>query len=297
MRLTLSRVALPVSAAVLLLTAGCYRQAGEAIAPTSTGQVQVAVTRQPPVDMAVLPPGDLTNIPVPTSEQPATNAPAPLEPATPPSIPTSTVGLVILTSTPQYITPQMPLDFTTPDTPAPTVAPVLDTVSLTRTPGGPQSFVLPNSSDLLATPTNLPGVDDPCLYVIQPGDTLYAIALANGYTVAEIVAANPELGGAAAVIQPGDPLILPLPECVAEATADADGSVPAATRAPALLPTAAQAQPDGAQVHVVQAGDVLVNIANRYGTTVSAIVQANNLSNPNALQIGQELIIPPRPGQ
>ena len=297
MRLTLSRVALPVSAAVLLLTSGCFRQAGEAIAPTPTGQVQVAITRQPAVDMAVLPPGDVTNLPAPTSEPAATSAPAPSDLVTPPSIPTSTVALVILTSTPQYITPQMPLDFTTPDTPAPTVASVLDTSILTRTPGGQQSFVLPNSSDLLATPTNLPGVDDPCIYIIQPGDTLYAIALANGYTVAGIVAANPDLGDATAVIQPGDPLVRPLPECIVEATADADGNLPAATRPPAPVPTATPARADGTQVHVVQSGDVLVNIANRYGTTVSAIVQANNLANSNALQIGQELIIPPPAGQ
>jgi len=295
MRLTLSRVILPVSAAMLLLTAGCFRQAGEAIAPTATGQVQVAVTRQPGVDMAVLPPGGEATIPTLPGEPPALSTPPPADVVTPPSIPTSTTALVILTSTPQYITPQMPLDFTTPDTPAPTVASVIDTVGLTRTPGGPQSFVLPNSSDLQATPTNLPGVDDPCAYIIQPGDTLYAIALNNGFTVADIVAANPLLGGSTAVLQPGDPLILPLPECLAEATADAEGNLPA-TRAPAAPPTPTQARPDGTQIHVVQSGDVLVNIANRYGTTVSAIVQANNLANPNALQIGQELIIPP-PGQ
>lgn len=301
MRLTPSRAVLPLSALLLLFTAGCFRQAGEAIAPTATGQVQVAITREQPDGMVALPSGDATATDLPASEPQATSTPGPAnpEPPTPlPAGPTSTVAMIILTSTPQYITPQMPLDFTTPDTPAPTVAPVLDTAVLTRTPGAQQSFVLPNSSDLLATPTNLPGVDDPCFHIIQPGDTLYAIALNYGFTVADLVAANPELGGSTAVLQPGDPLLVPLPECLAEATADADGVLPVATRAAATTaPTPTTASPDGTQIHVVQSGDVLVNIATRYGTTVSAIVQANNLANPNALQVGQQLIIPARPGQ
>ncbi|MFN8378411.1 MAG: LysM peptidoglycan-binding domain-containing protein [Anaerolineae bacterium] len=299
MRLTLSRAALSLSAILMLFTSGCFRQAGEAIAPTATGQEQIAITREQPEGMVALPSGETPDTVVLTNEPQATSAPGLIEPTTEATvsiiIPTSTVALIILTSTPQYITPQMPLDFTTPDTPAPTMAPAVDTVGLTGTPGGPQSFILPNPSDMLATPTNLPGVDDPCAYIIQSGDTLYAIALNNGFTVAELIAANPDLGDSSAVIQPGDPLALPLPDCVgAEATPDAEGNLPFATRAPTVAPTSTQARPDGTQIHVVQPGDVLVNIATRYGTTVSAIVQANNLSNPNALQVGQELIIPAR---
>lgn len=46
------------------------------------------------------------------------------------------------------------------------------------------------------------------------------------------------------------------------------------------------------QTYVVQAGDTLTRIASRFGTTVSALVSANNLSNPNLLRIGQVLTIP-----
>jgi LysM repeat protein len=295
MRSKLYRAALPLSAALLLFTAGCFRQAGEAIAPTVTGAAQVAITRSPALDSAALQPAESTAVIEPVSEPQTSSAPTPAAQAseTPqPALPT--VALVIFTSTPQYITPQMPLGFTTPDTPAPTVAPVLDTVALTQ-PSGQPSFILPNSSEIQATPTNLPGVDDPCIHVIQPGDTLYAIAITYGFTVNELLAANPDLGGASAVIQPGDPISLPLPECVdPEATANADDVVPAVTRAAATpLPSATPARADGSQIHVVQPGDVLYNIAVQYGTTVSAIVQANNLSNPNALQVGQELLIPP----
>jgi LysM repeat protein len=45
-------------------------------------------------------------------------------------------------------------------------------------------------------------------------------------------------------------------------------------------------------VHVVARGDVLSAIAKKYGVTVSAIVVANGLPNPDALKIGQVLIIP-----
>ena len=48
----------------------------------------------------------------------------------------------------------------------------------------------------------------------------------------------------------------------------------------------------GTRVHVVQWGETLGIIAPRYGVTVSAIVQANGLSNPNYIYAGQTLLIP-----
>jgi murein DD-endopeptidase MepM/ murein hydrolase activator NlpD len=42
----------------------------------------------------------------------------------------------------------------------------------------------------------------------------------------------------------------------------------------------------------VKPGDTLAAIASRYNTSVSELVKANNLSNPNQLQISQKLIIP-----
>jgi LysM repeat protein len=44
--------------------------------------------------------------------------------------------------------------------------------------------------------------------------------------------------------------------------------------------------------YVVQWGDTLTSIAQRFGTTVQAIVSANNISNPNLIYAGQTLIIP-----
>ncbi len=44
--------------------------------------------------------------------------------------------------------------------------------------------------------------------------------------------------------------------------------------------------------HVVQSGDTLLGIALQYDTTTQAIMEANNLSDPNFLRVGQELVIP-----
>lgn len=55
-----------------------------------------------------------------------------------------------------------------------------------------------------------------------------------------------------------------------------------------LIPSLAQA----AQIHIVQPGDTLWAIATRHGISVEAIVAANHLVNPDALSLGQRLIIP-----
>jgi spore germination protein len=46
------------------------------------------------------------------------------------------------------------------------------------------------------------------------------------------------------------------------------------------------------QIHVVKQGDSLYSIANTYGTTIDALVNANELDAPNRLVIGQALVIP-----
>lgn len=46
--------------------------------------------------------------------------------------------------------------------------------------------------------------------------------------------------------------------------------------------------------HRVRPGEHLVGIAARYGTTASALVEANGLANPNQIYVGQVLIIPQR---
>lgn len=44
--------------------------------------------------------------------------------------------------------------------------------------------------------------------------------------------------------------------------------------------------------HVVATGETLSAIASAYKVSAAAIIKANNLSNPNALRVGQKLFIP-----
>ena len=56
-----------------------------------------------------------------------------------------------------------------------------------------------------------------------------------------------------------------------------------------VLPSSAHAQ---GRIHYVQRGDTLYSIARWYGTSVSAIMNANGLRNPNFIWVGQRLTIP-----
>ena len=50
--------------------------------------------------------------------------------------------------------------------------------------------------------------------------------------------------------------------------------------------------PMGEQTYTIQQGDTLSYIAGQFGVTVEAIVAANGLANPDAIQAGQKVIIP-----
>lgn len=60
------------------------------------------------------------------------------------------------------------------------------------------------------------------------------------------------------------------------------------TEAAPVAPTT----PGAEEVYIVQAGDSLLAIAGRYGVSVQAIMDANNLTNPDFVFSGQQLIIP-----
>lgn len=55
---------------------------------------------------------------------------------------------------------------------------------------------------------------------------------------------------------------------------------------------APEASAESPAVHVVGWGDTLFSIANRYGTSVNAMMQTNNLRNPDFIWVGERLIIP-----
>lgn len=81
-----------------------------------------------------------------------------------------------------------------------------------------------------------------------------------------------------------------LPPAVTAGPAPTSGPTvtPGPTATPRPTPTP---RPDGAIVHVVQRGDTLGTLAVQYRVTVDQIVKLNNLTDPNQISVGQELVI------
>lgn len=96
------------------------------------------------------------------------------------------------------------------------------------------------------------------VYTVAKGDTLRKIASKYGTTYQKLATynniSNPNL------IRVGQEIRIPSPE----------------------LPS----------VHTVQKGDTLTKIAAKYGTTTSALIAHNKISNPNVIYIGQKIKIP-----
>ncbi|SHE71481.1 M23 family metallopeptidase [Devosia limi] len=67
------------------------------------------------------------------------------------------------------------------------------------------------------------------------------------------------------------------------------GSLPPAATAPNLV-----AVPANAYAHTIASGESLYTIARRYDVTTQAIVQANGMSSPDKIVVGQKVIIPGR---
>jgi LysM repeat protein len=130
-----------------------------------------------------------------------------------------------------------------------------------------QAHAAPRASSRAHKPAQVAGQGT---YTVQAGDTLSAIALAYGTTVAALVSANNLTNGD--VIVPGQVLI----------TNAADVST---DLAPAVT---ASIQTD----YTVQPGDTLSSIANRLGTTIGALATANNLASPYLITAGQSLAVP-----
>ncbi|MBX2998144.1 MAG: LysM peptidoglycan-binding domain-containing protein [Caldilineaceae bacterium] len=105
----------------------------------------------------------------------------------------------------------------------------------------------------------------PAVHIVRAGETLFAIAQTYGVTAAELVTANQITNPNQ--LQTGQRLIIP-------------------------GVTAAEIEAANRVIHVVAAGEGLNAIARRYNVSVNAIIEANNISNPNFLTVGQQLIIP-----
>ncbi|GEM_PF-5712140 len=54
-----------------------------------------------------------------------------------------------------------------------------------------------------------------------------------------------------------------------------------------LFPALAGAQGSGGTVHVVQPGETLFSIANRYGVNLATLARTNGIVNPSYIYVGQ----------
>jgi LysM repeat protein len=73
--------------------------------------------------------------------------------------------------------------------------------------------------------------------------------------------------------------------------------IPTLEAAAAIAPTPnpeskAEPVPNQSTVYIVRTGDTLSSISQRFGTSAQVIVRANRLTNPNYIQIGQQLVLP-----
>ena len=140
--------------------------------------------------------------------------------------------------------------------------------------------VAANVTDSTATP-----LVENISYEIQAGDTLGAIAKAYDVSVTDITEVNQI--EADAVLRVGQVIFIPVKsgaETTRATTAPAD-----ATSTP--LPVES-GQDREIVMYEIQEGDVLSAIAKKFDVSITAIIEENNLEDPEKLYIGQELRIP-----
>jgi len=138
-----------------------------------------------------------------------------------------------------------------------------------------------------STETLTPTQSAPYTYIVQEGDFLATIAekenlgpdgvalilLLNTYTTE---GAARSIDPSTQIVYPGQEILLPNP------------GMP--------LPTATPIPPDLASgtilTYTIQAGDTLAGIAARFNSTIDDIIERNELDDPNAIFVGQQLEIP-----
>jgi LysM repeat protein len=193
-----------------------------------------------------------------------------------PTLEPSPVEQVMATPTEQVMpTPtEAPVVEASP-TPAPTEAPTITpTAEIIETPSaaeGEETPIPEVTAEPAAEPTAEPTPEpapEPVTHTVQPGENLFRIGLQYGVAWRDIAAANDLPAGDR--IQVGQILTIPVK----------------------LAPATLAAQGAEATVHVVQGGETLFRIGLQYNVPWDTIVRANNITNPNTIYIGQELVIP-----
>lgn len=276
------------------------------LAPTTGGDTPEPATDTPepvePTDTSE----PATDTPAPTDTvEPATDTPEPVEPtdtveaATNTPLPTNTIAPPTATATP--VPPTATLIPASPEdaTPTPEGGQVISTPEPVAS-NTPTTIATPTATEVPSggstTPINeeFPGR---VIHRVRRGDTVGKLAQLYGSTIQAIIDANGLDSDARIFIDQN--LIIPV-------------RIPnPATETPTFTPIPAQPvteQPangaggggtGGAQnTYVVQPGDTLSSIAQRFNTTIGTLAQLNGIVNANRIFIGQVLQLPvPSSGQ
>jgi murein DD-endopeptidase MepM/ murein hydrolase activator NlpD len=141
---------------------------------------------------------------------------------------------------------------------------------------------------------------------VQPGDTLYGLAVRYGTSITELQRTN---AGISAALQPGDVLTLPSDSTYTVQTGESLSSI--AERLGVRLETLMAANglqasvvnpgtvlifPDQPQTYTVVEGDTLYDIALAFGVSITTLVQLNGLEG-EVIRSGQTLIVSGSPPQ
>ncbi len=138
-----------------------------------------------------------------------------------------------------------------------------------------------------------------CVYAVRSGDNLFRLSLSWGSTVDEIMDASGIDSDALSIgqllLRPGceygaptaRPTESPAPVAVETEAPEADSEVEAEVEVEAV-----DTATPGPRFHVVSAGETIESISLRYRVNVNHLIALNNLTNPNRLLVGQELLLP-----
>ena len=170
----------------------------------------------------------------------------------------------------------------------------LSTLFATETPTPTQTFTPTVTFTPTETPTVTPTFTEtptptksaPYTYIVQEGDYLATIAekenlgddgvalilLLNPYDATTFTGIDPSTQ----IVYPGQEILLPYPGM----------PLPTSTPVPVDL------QRGTIVTYTIQSGDTLAGIASLFNTTVDDIIAENDLDDPNAIFVGQQLDIP-----
>jgi LysM repeat protein len=139
---------------------------------------------------------------------------------------------------------------------------------------------------VLSLPLIASAQSEPLVHVVQRGENLYRISLQYGLSVPELAAAN-DIADTTRIFA-GQQLVIPQGEAAVAGPSNVAVEVLAAVPA---NPPASPVTAETAQIHIIQPGETLREIAFSYGLTEAQVAADNGLSDPNRILYGQELLI------